>query len=137
MSEKKFFMDGVVREKTDGPVLLANRCAACDQVYFPKVEFCPRCLSERLEERELSRRGRLHAYTVTRVPMERFDPPHPHGIVLLPDDRVSILTPLVLEEGEELQSGAEMEVVVAPLWRDDDGAEVFGYKFRKCGGCDR
>jgi hypothetical protein len=35
--------------------------------------------------------------------------------------------------GEELEIGTEMEVVVAPLWVDEDGAEIYGYKFAKAG----
>jgi uncharacterized OB-fold protein len=137
VSEKRLFIEGVLRETENGPILLGNRCARCDKVFFPKVDFCPQCLSEDLEERELSQKGTLHAHTVTRVPLERFDPPHPLGVVLLPKDRVSVLAPLVLRENEELTVGAEMEVVVAPLWLDEDGAQVYGYKFQKCGGRDR
>jgi uncharacterized protein len=133
MSEKKFFMDGVLREKEDGPVLLGSTCPTCDKVYFPRVEFCPRCYSAELEERELSRKGILHAHTVTRVPLDRFDPPHPLGIVLLPDDKVSVFAPLVMGEDEEFEIGTQMEVVVALLWVDEAGAEIYGYKFAKAG----
>jgi uncharacterized protein len=134
MSERLFFMDGVLRETEDGPVLVGNVCATCEKVYFPRVDFCPRCYAEDLEERELSRKGTLHAYSVTRVPLERFDPPHPLGIVLLPDDKVSVLAPLVMGETEEFEIGAEMELVVAPLWRDEDGSDVYGYKFANSTG---
>lgn len=134
MSEKKFFMDGVLRETENGPVLLGNACTTCDKVYFPGVDFCPRCYSAELEERELSRRGILHAHTVTRVPLDRFDPPHALGIVLLPHDKVSVFAPLVMAEGERFDIGMEMEIVVAPLWVDEDGDEVYGYKFAKVAG---
>jgi uncharacterized protein len=129
MSEKKFFMDGVLAEKDDGPVLLGSVCGKCGTVHFPRVDLCPRCLSSELHERELSRKGKLHAWTITRVPLDRFDPPHPLGIVLLPDDKVSVLAPLVLREGERFEIGDDMELAVAPLWLDEDGAEVYGYKF--------
>jgi uncharacterized protein len=134
MSQKRFFMEGVLKEKEDGPVLVGNTCTRCEKVYFPKVEFCPRCYAQDLVERELSRKGTLHAFTFTRVPLERFDPPHSLGIVLLPQDKVSVMTPLLVGESEELQVGMEMELVVAPLWLQEDGSEVYGYKFAKSAG---
>jgi len=134
MSDKRYFLDGVIREKSEGPVLVGSTCRECERVYFPRVELCPRCYSENLDERELSTRGKLHAYTVTRVPLERFDPPHALGIVLLPDDEVSVLAPLVLDESETFELGTEMELLVAPLWLDEDGTEVYGYKFTKVAG---
>ena len=128
MSEKKFFKDGVLKETSDGPVLVGNTCAACGRVHFPKVEFCPHCYSQELTDRELSREGILHAYTVTRVPLDHFDPPHALGIVLLPGDKLSVLTPLALDEDQEVALGTPMELRVAPLWVEADGSEIWGYK---------
>ena len=112
---------------------LGNACADCDKVYFPRVDFCPRCYAGDLEERELSRKGTLHAFSITRVPLEHFDPPHALGIVLLPDDKVSVLAPLVIGDSEGFEIGAKMELVVAPLWRNEEGGDVYGYKFAKAG----
>ena len=136
MSEKRFFMDGLVRETGDSPVLIGNRCNKCDKVFFPKVDFCPHCLSERLEERELSRKGTLYAYTITRLKVANFEPPYPLGIIFLPDDRLSLVAPLIMDVNEKLKAGTKMEVVTAPLWVEEDGTETYGYKFRKCEGCD-
>ena len=132
MSEKKFFMNGVLKETINGPVLTGNRCPKCDKIYFPKVDFCPQCLGEGLEERELSRKGSLFAYTVTRIKVAGFEPPHPLGIIFLADDKLSILTPLILDDKEKLKAGTEMEMVIAPLWTEEDGTVVYGYKFKKC-----
>jgi len=137
MNEKKFFMNGVLRETTNGPVLTGNRCPKCEKVYFPKVDFCPQCFEEKLEERELSRRGSLFAYTITRIKVAGFEPPHPLGIIFLPDDKISILAPLIIGANEKLDAGTEMEIVIAPLWTGEDGAVIYGYKFRKCEVRDR
>jgi len=134
MSEKKFFMDGVLKETVNGPVLTGNRCPKCDKVYFPKVDFCPQCLDENLEERELSRKGSLFAYTITRIEVANFKPPYPLGIIFLADDKISIMAPLIMDANEKLKAGTEMEVAIAPLWTGVDGAVIYGYKFRKCGG---
>jgi uncharacterized protein len=136
MSEKKFFMNGVLKETADGPVLTGNKCPNCNKVYFPKADFCPKCFEEKLEERELSRKGSLFAYTITRIRVANFEPPYPLGLIFLSDDQISIMSPLLIGENEKLEAGTEMETVVAPLWTEENGTVIYGYKFKKCEVCD-
>lgn len=126
-----FFRDGLVRESGNAPVLIGNRCDTCGKVFFPKVDFCPQCLSENLGEKELSRKGTLYAYTITRIKVAYFEPPYPLGIIFLEEDHLSILAPLIMDADEKLQAGTKMEMVIAPLWTEEDGTEIYGYKFKK------
>jgi uncharacterized OB-fold protein len=136
MTEKRFFRDGLVRESGNAPVLIGNRCNKCGKVFFPKVDFCPQCLSEKLEGKELSRKGTLHAYTITRIKVANFEPPYPLGIIFLEEDNLSILAPLIMDMNEKLKAGTKMEMIIAPLWVEEDGTEVYGYKFKRCEDCD-
>ena len=136
MTKKRFFRDGLVREYGNAPVLIGNKCNKCGKVFFPKVDFCPQCLSEKLGEKDLSRKGTLYAYTITRIKVANFEPPYPLGIIFLPEDHISILAPLIMDVNEKLKSGTKMEIVIAPLWTAEDGTEIYGYKFEKCEDCE-
>ncbi len=113
------------------PALLASRCAACATVFFPPLEgFCrnPACAGEEFETVELSRRGTVWSYTDA-----RYQPPPPY--IPATDPYVPFaLAAVELSEGlvvlgqvaegygvADLRVGAEVELVVEVLYRDDDG----------------
>jgi uncharacterized protein len=127
MGNSVFFREDLIKGKADGIVLVGNKCRKCGKVFFPKADFCNQCLSLEMEEAELSRRGILYSYTITRVPVGKFPIPHPIGMITIPEDKVRIVAPLVPEE--EYSIGAEMEMVAAPLWTEEDKV-IMGYKFR-------
>lgn len=119
------------------PRLIASRCAQCGTVAFPSVSSCanPDCDGATVEETTLSRRGRLDAFTIM-----RYQPPPPwagpesllpmgQGFVELPEG-ISVAAVLTTADPEELVVGREMELVVGPLFEDEDGNEVVGYRFR-------
>ena len=127
MKEKVFFREDLIKEKPNGAALVGNRCKKCGSVFFPKADFCNHCMGADMEEAELSRRGILYSYTVTRVPVGKFPVPHAVGMITLPQDKVRIVAPLVLEE--EYKVGSEVEMEIAPLWEEEERV-VMGYKFR-------
>jgi len=45
-------------------LLLASRCNACGETFFPQRRFCARCSSGDLTQVPLGPRGRLYSYTV-------------------------------------------------------------------------
>ena len=81
-----------------------------------------------MEEVELSKRGILYSFTVTRVPVEKFPVPHALGIVTLPE-KVKLTTPLVMDDSR-YKIGAEMEMVIDTLWTEGD-KNIIGYKFKQ------
>jgi uncharacterized OB-fold protein len=113
------------------PALVGTRCTACGTVYFPRAEgFCrnPGCSGEEFVETELSRRGTVWSYTDA-----QYQPPPPY----LPRDEEHTpfaIAAVELPEGivvlgqvadgfgvADLAVGAEVELVVEPLYTDDDG----------------
>jgi uncharacterized OB-fold protein len=126
---------------SDAPQLIGSRCGACGIVTFPSQDSCPRCASTQMDERLLSRRGRLWAWT-----LQHFPPPSPPytgptgeafvpfgiGYVELPGE-VKVEARLTETDPERLAEGMEMELVVVPFRTDDQGNEVVTFAFRPVG----
>lgn len=131
MAEQRMFREGIVRETAEGPVLLGSKCKKCGTVFFPSVNFCSDCLSEDIEEKAISRNAELYTYTITRAQVGNIMPPNPLGTLLISEDKLSIVSPLAIDEGECLEPGTKMEPVIEKLWVEADGTEILGYKFRQ------
>jgi uncharacterized OB-fold protein len=117
------------------PRLLGSRCTTCATAYFPPVPaesaaFCrnPGCAGEEFAEVALSRRGTVWSYTDA-----RYQPPPPY-IPRSEDYEPFALAAVELPEGlvvlgqvadgygvDDLRVGAEVEVVVEPLYADESG----------------
>ena len=131
----------------DEPRLLASRCTACSNLVFPPVPvaeegaegaFCrnPYCDGDQHESVELSRRGAVWSYTDA-----RYQPPAPY--VPATDPYVPFaLAAVELPEGivvlgqvadgfgvDDLEVGAEVELVVEPLEVDETGERTI-YRWR-------
>ncbi len=121
------------------PALLASRCATCATVYFPPTAsaegegFCanPACSGEAFDSVELSRRGRIWSYTDA-----QYQPPAPYipasdpyvpfalAAVELPEGLV-VLGQVAEGYGvADLRVGAEVELVVEVLHRDESGEQT-------------
>ena len=127
MNKKVFIRDDLFKETSDGIVLVGSKCAVCERAFFPKADFCTYCLSTEMEEIELSKRGTLYSYTITRVPVPKFPTPHAVGMITLPE-KVRLTAPLVIGE-EDFKVGSEMEMEICTLWTEED-CDVVGYKFK-------
>lgn len=129
--------EGLFTWPSDEPQLIGSRCTACGIVTFPAQGSCPRCASTDMEERLLSRRGRLWAWTT-----QDFPPPSPpyagpagdafkrFGVGYVDLDEVKVETRLTEADPDRLAHGMQMELVVVPFRTDDDGNEVVSFAFR-------
>jgi uncharacterized protein len=119
----------------DGPhALIGTRCDGCGTSFFPPERtFCrnPSCSSSSLTDVQLSRRGRVWSWSVNHyaapAPYVGKDPFEPYTVVAveLHDEQMVVLGQLA--EGVDpatLEVGAEVEIVVEPLFTDDDGEHV-------------
>lgn len=118
-------------DTSSGLALLAQRCADCGKVSFPRKRVCPACFGERLADHALSRTGTLHTYTRTYVGAPHLPSPYVLGFVDLPDG-IRLLSLIVeCDPWEEvLVVGMSMEMTIGPLMRDEDGEMLHTYKFR-------
>jgi uncharacterized protein len=117
------------------PQLIGSRCATCGTTTFPRHDSCPKCTATEMHERLLSRHGSLWSYTVQGFrPKEPYNGPEafePYGVgyVELPGE-VIVEARLTENNPDVLEIGAEMELVVVPFRRDDDGNDVVTFAFR-------
>lgn len=126
------------------PVLLGSRCLACGNVSFPREqEFCrnPACRGEDFEGVQLSRRGRVWSCTDA-----QYQPPPPYvpatdpyepfalAAVELEDEGLVVLGQVASGYGvDDLSVGAPVELVVEPLYTDDDGTARTIWRWKPVG----
>ncbi len=117
--------------------LLGTRCRACGTYYFPPERILcrnPACGSGDLEEKELSRRGKVWSFSVN-----HYDAPAPAVVkapyavvaVELTDEQMVVLGQLA--DGADhsaLKIGDEVELVIEKLFTDDDGNEQVVWKWK-------
>lgn len=130
--------DGLFTWPDEEPRLLASRCTDCGNHMFPQQDGCPRCSGHSTETVELERRGTLWTWTVQAFPPKA--PPfagdddpdtfEPFGVgyidiggKLLVESRITVAEP------DDLRIGMELELVVDPLYVNDEGEEVVTFAF--------
>ena len=112
--DDEFFWNGVAQGR-----LLARRCAHCHRLQHPPSPMCPQCGSLEWDECELSGRGTLHSWIVSRHPTE-------------PDDAARIVALIELDEGIRLVSNlqdieaaaVENDIAVEVVFADVDGIRL-------------
>lgn len=129
------FREGLFHLTPNGSgYLIASRCQRCAVTYFPRREFCIKCLENtQIEDIRLSRRGILHTFTVVHRSTPQFETPYIVGYIDLPQDGVRIFSPLIDRKPEELQVGMEMVLVFGPVnkkRRDESDRRQFTYQFK-------
>jgi uncharacterized OB-fold protein len=114
--------------------LLGGRCPTCGAVFFPKHwSFCsnPTCVGAELDDVDLSTRGTLWSFTDNRYapppPYPAREPFEPYGVaaVELAEERMVVLGQLASgTDIARLSVGAEMELVIEPLYEADDAVHT-------------
>ena len=128
----------------DEPVLLGSRCTSCGTVFFPKAEFfCrnPACEGDAFETARLSRTGRIWSFTDAQyqppppyvVPTEDFQPFAIAAVELEAEQMVVLGQVASGVDVAALSVGAAVELVVEPLFSDDEHDYVV-YKWRPVEG---
>jgi uncharacterized OB-fold protein len=123
------------------PTLLGTRCRACGTVFFPREEaFCrnPGCAGEAFDEVPLSRRGRVWSYTDARYQppppyVPRTEPYEPFALAAVELEAEGLVVLGQVADGYgvgDLAVGAEVELVVEPLYTDEDGIERTTWRWR-------
>ena len=117
------------------PRLLGSQCNDCGEVFFPKREdfLCSYCQSSNFKEIKLSHRGKIYSYTVVmqRPPIyyKAAEVPYAIGFVELPEG-IRVETLFTGCNLEDLKVGMEVEMLIDKLHTEEDGTEVYCYKFK-------
>ncbi|MFO0691574.1 MAG: Zn-ribbon domain-containing OB-fold protein [Myxococcota bacterium] len=109
--------------------LRIQRCEVCRAWVFHPRSNCPRCLSPKLAWQTVPGTGRLHTYTIARVPTAPFfadEVPQLLAIIEL-DEGVRIPSTLVGVTEDEIEIG----MPVAPVFEATEGGESVLLRFRK------
>ena len=127
--------DGLIGGTAAEPHLIGSACERCGTVTFPRQGSCPRCTSEDVRARRLSRRGVLWTWTIQCFPPK--SPPYavppgedfePYGVgyVELPGEvRVEAL--LTESDPARLRIGMPMELTLIPA---PGGGEAVTFAFK-------
>ncbi len=135
-------VEGLFVEDPAGARLVGGRCPQCGSWFFPKQwSFCrnPHCDGGPLDDVALSSRGQLWSWTDNRYapppPYPARDPFEPYGVaaVELADEQMVVLGQLAHgTDVATLTIGQPMELVVEPLFEDDDAVRTV-WKWRPGG----
>ena len=137
MAEQVSINDFMLDLSGDEPRLVGGRCADCGNHTFPYLPGCAKCTGSNMEKVHLGTQGTLWAWTVQAFPpksppyLGESDPekfkPFGVGYVSLPE--VIVEGRLTESEPANLDEGMMMELVLEPLFTNDDGNEVMTYAF--------
>lgn len=114
--------------------LLGSKCKECGEVMLGITGNCGNCAGEHMETIPLGTKGTLWTYTVIyHRPPGAYKGPDPfvpfaEGLVELPEG-IRVLSVLDCDI-ENIQIGMELELVVFPLYRNEEGQDVIAFKFK-------
>lgn len=123
-------LSSLVEWDENGPYLKGGKCNSCQAVFFPERSICPKCIGKDIEKISLSRKGKLYTFTeVFQKPPDYYgEIPYIVGRVLLPEG-VFILTQIKAKK-QDLKINMDMELIVEPIYQDENGIDRLGYKFK-------
>jgi uncharacterized OB-fold protein len=130
--------DGLFTWPAAEPRLIGSCCDDCGARTFPAQSCCPRCASTSMSEVLLPRTGSLWTWTIQGFRPK--SPPYkgddtvdtfePFGVGYVDLGELLVEARLTENDPDVLEIGSELELVLLPLYRDDDGTEVLTYAFR-------
>ncbi len=122
-------------DPSEAPRLLATRCEACGEYFYPRRAVCAKCLSRQTAEVEVEARGTLYSYTFVHLPLfgsTNMEHAEGYGVgqIDLPEGP-RVQAPLAGRQPEFKVGQAvrgELDVL-----RDDGGTDVMIIRFRPTG----
>lgn len=129
-----FLAGDAVRIAADGkPRLIGCACRDCSLKAFPPVAVCSDCMSENIDEIELSDTGTLYAYSVVHVAPAGWDVPYIAGYVDLPEG-VRVFTHVTNTDPDSLRMDCPVSLTLAVLGTDENGDAIESYAFEPVTG---
>jgi uncharacterized protein len=128
MSQQKVVLkEGLFKEDSKGPLLVASKCNGCGRVFFPAREYCPECFGKDMKQVSLHGPGRLYSYTISQMPTQHYKPPYAIGWIEFPEG-LRVFGQIKGWQERPLKIGIEMKLIIDTLWTEAE-KEVTGYKF--------
>ena len=115
----------------ESPRLLASRCNACGETFFPQRRFCARCSSPDLAHVTLGPRGRLYTYTVVYELFAGLEGLGPYAVGQVEmDGGLRVQGLLTGCEFENLKIDMLLELTLVTIGTDEGGRPIVTYAFR-------
>jgi uncharacterized OB-fold protein len=113
------------------PRLLASRCEACGETFFPQRRFCARCSGSQMSQVHLGPAGRLYTYTVVYELFGRLESMGPYAVGQVEmEEGVRVQGLLTGCEWEDLKIDMPLELTTLPIGADEQGHTTVTYAFR-------
>lgn len=113
------------------PHLLASRCQACGETFFPQRRFCARCSGSHMSQVLLGPGGRLYTYTVVYELFGRLEGLGPYAIGQVDiEGGIRVQGLLTGCEWEDLKIDMPLELTLHPTGADEQGRTTVTYAFR-------
>jgi len=132
-------IEGLFAETPAGPRLLGSRCKACGTPYFPRSPVChaAECDGGATQEAAFGPRGVLWSFTVQHfpppAPVLTAQPFEPYAVGMIDlADGLRVLGRIQAPDASQLRGGMQLELVLEPLSRDEQGREIVSWMFRPC-----
>lgn len=130
-------IEGLFEQTDDGARLLGSRCATCNTPYFPRSTLChnPKCNGSDMQDAKFGPTGVLWSYSVQNYPPPppaRYDEPYvPYALGVIDlDDGIRVVGRMAAEDHATLVVGGKVELVLAPLYTDEDGNRPVTWMFK-------
>lgn len=122
-------------DPNEAPKLLATRCEACGEYFYPRRVVCAKCLSRQTADVEVEARGTLYSYTFVHLPLfgsTNMEHAEGYGVgqIDLPEGP-RVQAPLAGKQ-PEFRVGQTVQGELDVL-RDDGGTDVMIIRFRPTG----
>ncbi len=128
--EEGFFR--IPENAAEPPRLLASRCTACGEVFFPRRLVCAKCLHEGTEDAELSTRGTIYTWTYCHVPLfgKKDADVSGYGVAQVDLPEGPRVQSILFGEKDDFAIGMEVVIDLETLRQNADGDDVVIYRFR-------
>jgi uncharacterized OB-fold protein len=121
-------------KETDGRVeLLATRCTACGEIFFPARKRCLRCGGDAMQPTALRGPARLTNFTVIHQPPSGFTAPLVAGYAEFASG-VLVFAPIDAESDALKPGKTLLDVYVGPIRSYPNGDSLVAYRFRPSPG---
>ncbi len=113
--------------------LIGSRCEHCKKSFYPVRVICPKCRrAGHMKEVKFSGKGKVHSYTIIRVPPEGFREYTPYIIAIVElDEEAKVLSQVVDCEPEDIKIGMEVSSCFRRIRTENEtGLVLYGFKFR-------
>ncbi len=114
-------------------LFVGSKCGHCGEYFYPKRSICPKCRrTGKMEHVEFSGVGKIHSYTIIRVPPEGFKLYVPYIIAVVEmDEGAKVLSQVVDCEPKDVKIGMKVQTCFRKIRSEEkSGLVLYGFKFK-------